>query len=70
LDLQSVETLLPSKVTVMVPYAAKPLPLTAMLLPTLPALELRLMDGLPVLVATAEAVAEVEIVERAKAEAV
>jgi hypothetical protein len=43
-----VATLLPSKVKVMGAYGAKPLPLTAMLLPTLPALELRLMDGLPV----------------------
>ncbi|HTD78821.1 MAG TPA: hypothetical protein VK898_14380 [Chloroflexota bacterium] len=64
------ERLLPSKAKVMLLFDAKPLPLTATLLPTLPADELRLTDGLPVLVAEAEDGAEVEIVERAKAEAV
>ena len=45
---QDVETLLPSKVTVMVPFRAKPLPLTAALLPTAPMLGARLMAGLTV----------------------
>jgi hypothetical protein len=55
LALQSVAALLPSKASVMVAYATKPLPLTAILLPTLPVLELRLMDGLlPVFVAWPE----------------
>ena len=45
---QDVATLLPSKVRVMVPFALKPLPLTAALLPTTPALEVRLMAGLTV----------------------
>ena len=45
---QDVETLLPSKVTVMVPFRAKPLPVTAALLPTAPMLGARLMAGLTV----------------------
>ena len=43
---QDVATLLPSKVRVMVPFALKPLPLTAALLPATPALGARLMAGL------------------------
>jgi hypothetical protein len=49
--LQSVATLVPSKVTVMVPNDAKPLPLTAALLPAAPALAVRLIAGLTVKVA-------------------
>src|SRR5437763_1334564 len=45
LVLQDVATLLPSKVTVMVAFALKPLPLTAAVLPTTPALGVRLMAG-------------------------
>src|SRR5919204_4147511 len=43
---QSVETLLPSKVTVTVAFALKPLPLIAALLPTAPARAVRPMVGL------------------------
>ena len=42
---QDVPTLLPSKVKSIVSYGAKPLPLTATLLPTAPALRVRLMVG-------------------------
>jgi hypothetical protein len=42
---QSVETLLPSKLTVMVAFALKPLPFIATLLPAAPAREVRLMAG-------------------------
>jgi hypothetical protein len=45
---QDVETLLPSKVTVMGPRGAKPRPLTAALLPTVPPVKFRLMAGLAV----------------------
>ena len=45
---QDVATLLPSKVTVMVAFALKPLPLIAALLPTAPARAIRLMAGLTV----------------------
>ena len=45
---QDVATLLPSKVKVMGLYAAKPLPLTATLLPATPALRVRLMAGVTV----------------------
>jgi hypothetical protein len=74
LALQDGATLLPSKARVMGAYATKPLPLTAILLPTLPALELRLMDGLlPVFVAWPEDVrlaGGAGFVDPAKAEAV
>jgi hypothetical protein len=53
LVVQDVATLLPSKVTVMPPFALKPLPLTATLLPTTPALGARLMAGVTVYVAEA-----------------
>jgi hypothetical protein len=43
--LQSVETLLPSKVTLMVSFALKPLPYITMLLPAAPAREIRRMAG-------------------------
>jgi hypothetical protein len=43
-----VGTLLPSKVTAMMSFGAKPLPLTAALAPTAPALALRSMAGLTV----------------------
>jgi hypothetical protein len=46
-----VATLLPSKVTVMVPWGTKPRPLTAALLPTGPLRRIRLMPGLTVSVA-------------------
>jgi hypothetical protein len=42
---QSVATLRPSKLTAMVLFGAKPLPLTASPLPTAPALGVRLMAG-------------------------
>jgi hypothetical protein len=42
---QSVATLLPSKLTAMVLFGAKPLPLTLVLLPAKPALGLTLMAG-------------------------
>ena len=45
---QSVETLLPSKLTVMGSNDAKPLPLTAAPLPPAPALAVRLMAGVTV----------------------
>jgi hypothetical protein len=45
---------LPSKVTVMVPNGAKPLPLTAALLPPAPALAVRMMAGMTVKRAAAE----------------
>ena len=45
---QDVATLLPSKVTVMGAFALKPLPLIATLLPTAPALGVRLIAGLTV----------------------
>jgi hypothetical protein len=45
---QDVETLPPSKVTLILSLRAKPLPLTAALLPALPALEARLMAGVTV----------------------
>jgi hypothetical protein len=54
LVLQDVATLLPSKVTVMVAFALKPLPLTAAVLPTTPALGVRLMAGVMVYSAAAE----------------
>jgi hypothetical protein len=53
---QSVTTLWPSKVKAIVLYGAKPLPLTATLLPTGPALEVRLMAALTVKVALSESV--------------
>jgi hypothetical protein len=52
--LQSVATPPPSKLTVMVANDAKPLPLTAALLPPAPVLEVRLMAGLTVKVAVPE----------------
>jgi hypothetical protein len=51
---QSVATLLRSKVKAMVLNGAKPLPLTAALLPATPALGVRLMAGLTVYIAAAE----------------
>jgi hypothetical protein len=45
---QDVETLLPSKVKVMVAFALKPRPLIAVLLPPAPELGVRLMAGLTV----------------------
>ena len=51
---QDVETVLPSKVTAMVLYGAKPLPLTPAVLRAAPALGLRLMAGVTVYCATAE----------------
>jgi hypothetical protein len=51
---QDVATLLPSNVTAMVLFGAKPLPLTPAVPPTAPALGLRLMAGVTVYVATAE----------------
>jgi hypothetical protein len=50
---QDVETLLPSKAKVMVPWGTKPRPLTAALLPTGPLLGVRLMLGLTVSVVRA-----------------
>jgi hypothetical protein len=54
LAVQDVGTLLPLKLMVMGANGAKPLPLTAAVLPTMPALESRLMTGLTVYVAEAE----------------
>jgi hypothetical protein len=51
---QDVATLLPSKVTAMVLFGVKPLPLTPTVLPPAPALGLRLMAGLTVYLAAAE----------------
>jgi hypothetical protein len=48
---QDVATLVPAKVTVMMAYASKPLPLTATRLPTVPARGVRLMAGVTVKVA-------------------
>jgi hypothetical protein len=48
LVVQDVATLLPSKVKAMVSCGAKPLPLTAALLPTVPPVKFRLMAGVAV----------------------
>jgi hypothetical protein len=53
LVVQDVATLLLSKLTVMVAFALKPLPLTAAVLPTTPALGARLMAGVTVYIAEA-----------------